>query len=482
MAFDTQSYTHKLVNFITNSRYVDLPKEVVGEAKRVLLDSLGCALAGIRVDKGALSVQLARKLGGKPESTIIGAGNKVSSTEAAFANGELINALDMDAILYPGHVTPYVIPAPLAIAESNKASGKELILAIVLGHEISIRLGESLRGPKKYLKEEGGGKVILSDVHGLSSCIFGGTAGVSKILKFDYAKTANAIGIAGHICPVPSIAKWQNTNAPSGMAKYLSAGWLSQAEVSAALLADLGYTADNSVLDGDYGFWKFYASDKWRPDKIENGLGEEWRFLDISYKPYPCCRLMHGALDSFIKIIDENNIKPTDIARVSLLLDTLTDKPLWHNCNVRTHLDAQFSVPYVFAVAAHRIKIGVDWQTPATISNPRIREFMDKVEFKSHPNFEEEMLKRRISSLSTIEVVAKGRIYTEEKTWMKGDSFPAEARMTDEELISKFKNNAQDVLPLNQIEELIESIFNLEKINNVCKLSRLFSIISPQAR
>jgi 2-methylcitrate dehydratase PrpD len=93
--------------FVVGIKFEDLPEDVVYETKRVLLDSIGCAIAGITSDKGKISIQLARRLGGPPESSIIGIGDKVSCSNAAFANGELINALDYDAIY---HIPPFVIP------------------------------------------------------------------------------------------------------------------------------------------------------------------------------------------------------------------------------------------------------------------------------------------------------------------------------------------------------------------------------------
>ncbi len=472
MALNRRNITQELVEFITAIRFEDLPKEVVHEAKRVILDSIGCALAGVHTDKGRISINFARRFNGKPESTVLGTANKLSCINAAFANGELINALDMDAVMYPGHISPYVIPGPLAVAESIGASGRDLILAIAIGHEISGRIGESLRGSKKFIKEDTGGKIVISDVHGLSSSIFGGTAGIGKILKFDKEKMLHAIGIAGHICPVPTVGKWQNTDPPSTMAKYLSAGWLGKAEITAVFLAETGYIGDIDVFGGEYGFWKFYASDKWRPDILMDKLGQEWRFLKISYKPYPCCRLMHSGLDSFIKIIEENKLLPQEIEKVNLLLDPLTDKPLWYNKEIKSHVDAQFSVPYVFAVAAHRIKIGADWQSLSTISNPSIRDFMNKVSFKPHPHFDEMMLKGRMSSLSKVEVFARGKIFSEEKTWMKGDPFPEEARMRDEELVEKFRNNGRGIINEDSLGKVVEIIFKLDEVEEIGELMK----------
>jgi len=131
----------RLVSFVTETRFRDLPSDVVHEVKRVFMDSAGCAVAGLSTERGGIAVELTRKLGGLPESTIIGTNDRVSPTGAAFANGELINALDFDA-LSPRivHVVPMVLPAALALAESAGTSGKDLVLALALGIEIPVRL------------------------------------------------------------------------------------------------------------------------------------------------------------------------------------------------------------------------------------------------------------------------------------------------------------------------------------------------------
>jgi len=113
----------------------------VHESKRVLLDSMGCAIAGLNNSKGKLAVKMAKRLGGSQDSTILADGNKVSSASAAYANDNLINAMDYCEV---PHVSPWVIPAPLALAECNRSHGKELILAVAIGHEIAFRMEKAL--------------------------------------------------------------------------------------------------------------------------------------------------------------------------------------------------------------------------------------------------------------------------------------------------------------------------------------------------
>ncbi len=135
--------TQKLCEFAVTTDFEQIPAHLVREAKLLLLDHIGCALAGKSVDKGRIAVELAQSLGGAADSTIIGAQGKVAVTNAAFANGELFNALDWDPI---PHTLPCVIAGTLALAERERASGAELLAAIVVAYEIASRLAEVLPG------------------------------------------------------------------------------------------------------------------------------------------------------------------------------------------------------------------------------------------------------------------------------------------------------------------------------------------------
>jgi 2-methylcitrate dehydratase PrpD len=461
--------TRELVRFGVETVFEDLPDEVRHEAKRVFLDSVGCALGGIMVDKARFSIQFARGLGASNESTILGTGDKVSSAAAAFANGELINALDMDAILAPAHISPFVIPASLALAESRGASGKDLIIAIALGHEISTRIGRAL----VTMSVTKDGEFKPAEVHGFSSAIIGGAIGAGKILKLGGEKMLHSVGLAGHMAPVAAEAKWRMT-APSGMDKYLSAGLISFAEVTAALLAEMGYTGDPTVLEGDYGFWKFFGAKAWLPQNLLQKLGDEWLFLETSYKPYPCCRLIHGALDCFLEIIEENHLMPEDIQSLVVLGHPLAIAPVWKNMELITHVDAQFSLSYAFAVVAHRIPT-IDWQEVHIMKNPRILEFMKKVNFDSHPDFGKAWLKNHQHNLSSIEVVAKGQTFKREKLWARGDYFLEEARMKDDDLEEKFRANASRTLRPENTDKAVRAVFGLEKMHHISELLTILS-------
>ncbi len=274
-----------LTEFTTNVQFKDMPKDVVHETKRVLLDSIGCAIAGHSMDLSRISVELAKRLGGPPESTIIGTRDRVSCANAAFANGQLINALDFDAGS-AAHDTPLVIAAALAVAESTQATGEDVILAVGLSHEIATRLMRATGG-LLTIKQEGPecGKAEFAEVFGYASTSFAAAASAGKLLNLNREKMANAIGIAGYICP-PNVAIKFLDVSPVRMTKYHVFGWGAQAGVTSALLAEKGFTGDTEVFEGKNGFWKYTGFREWNANLVVEDIGEKW-LHKINYKHYP---------------------------------------------------------------------------------------------------------------------------------------------------------------------------------------------------
>jgi len=470
------SFSQELAKFVVETKFGDLSEAVVHEAKRILLDSIGCGLAGITTDKGKIFVELARRMGGPPESSIIGIGDKVSCFSAASANGELINAWDYEAVVVPpGHITTYVVSPPLAVAESSSASGKDLILALALGHEIPIRISRGMSVQTEFVRE-GAEKVSVkrTPVHGYTQSIFGGTVGAGKVLKLNHKKMIDALGIAGHICPVASQRKWEETT-PSPMAKYGSAGWLSTAGVTAALLADLGYVGDTTVFDGEYGFWRFIGSERWEPEMVMEEIGEKWFFLETRYKFYPHCYVMHACIDCFISIIEKNDLMPEDIESVDAFLHTLVELPVWRDNELTSADDGEFNPAYPIAAAAYRIKVE-DWHDLDIIRDPKIREFIKKVTCHTHPRSTEIVAGQPIGSwCGMVEVKAKGKTFKEERMEPKGSPL-TDVEATDEELVKKFRRNAAKILTQDKIDEAVETLLELEKVEDIAELAKQITL------
>lgn len=465
-----------LAHFTTQVTYEQLPSNVVEESKRILLDSIGCALGGLSHSKGTIGVDYARIMGaGVPgaQATILGTGERVSTVAASFANGELINALDFDAVLPPGHVSPYVLPGALAVSEASRGSGKELICAIAISHEMSNRIGKAT----DYLRDIKNGKVSPPPVYGYASTVFGATAAIGRIKGYSKEVLADALGIAGSVSPVNSHWVWSQ-HAPATTIKYTAAGPLVQSAMAAAHLAEFGHRGDWRMLDdAEFGYRRIIGSARWEPQHISAGLGDEWVFpREQTYKPYPHCRILHGLLDCLTEIVETNDLKPGEIESIKAWVEGFVMQPLWLLRDIAHVTDAQFSVAHGLSVGAHRIPPGKEWQSPEVVFNPSVLALMDKVSFEIHPDYENLLVDNAASRPARIEVRARGRSFVGEKRYPKGSLSPdPQTRMTNAELAAKFDRNAEGAVAPRNVAHAIDALLSLEDVSDISSVIRLLS-------
>lgn len=460
-----KTITQQIIDFVEKTDYDMLPDNVVHEVKRSLLDSIGCAFTGMSTEKGKLAYEMVKRLGGTEESTIIGYGDKVSCTNASMANGELIYSLDFDAM---PHIPPFVFPPILAAAEYKNSSGKDVILASAIGQEIARRINNSMN----VLISKVSKKAESPDVFGNSNeHMLGASLGAGKILKLNTEQLKNTLGLAGYLCSLPTCRDWEDT-IPKSMIKYSPAGWNCQASMTSALLAEIGYTGSTEMLDNKYGFHKFYGASKWEPEAITEGLGQEWEFTDCQYKVYPCCRFLQSSLDCLIELLEKHKFVPEEIESIKAFSLPFLVHPDQHS--VTTQIDAQYSFPYAASALVHRLRSGADWQDLENISNPQIQSFMKKITIEGDPKAGEQKKIDPRSWYARVELTAGGKTYTEETLYSKGTNMDG-YRLTDQDLIDKYRHNASRVLSEEKIEKSIEMIMNLEKLDDISKLFPLIT-------
>jgi 2-methylcitrate dehydratase PrpD len=465
-----------LAEFTFNTDFKQLPTHVVEESKRLLVDSIGCAIGGLSHPKGAIGVKYANLQGpGAPgeQATVIGTGNRVSASAAAFANGELINALDFDAILPPGHVSPYVIPCALAAAEVAGATGESLIASVAIAHEMSNRIGKAL----DYLRDIKDGKPSPPPVFGYSCTVFGAAAAAGKVKGHSQTMLAHGLGIAGSMSPVNTQWSW-SVHTPTATLKYGMAGAVTQAAMAASTLAELGHTGDIQLLDdGEHGYRRLIGSSRWMPERITKDLGQHWYFPnEQSYKPYPHCRILHGPLDVLIDLIETHGIKPSEIDGIRAWVEGWVMQHLWMNTNIEHVTQAQFSMAHGLALGAHRIPPGKAWQQPEAVFDPSVLALMKKVECVEHPDYARLVAADPASRPTRIEVRARGKTFAGEASYPKGSPSPdPTTRMTNAELSAKFVRNAEGVLSENQTKQLLDRLWNLEQVDNFRSVAPLLS-------
>lgn len=444
------------VDFALEYRDYDrLPSHVVQETKRILLNSLGITVGGLASDKGKIGVEMARKTGGVPESTLIGVGGKYSAPVAAFANAELLNGLDMDAL---PHIPPIVIPAILAVAEAQKVSGKELIAAMAVGQEVARRLSKVLlsimtTSIMKYGR--------TPDIFGNSNeHIIGAALGCGLLMGLTREQLLQSVGISAYYCSLPVCRDWEST-IPKSMIKYVPVSWMAQGAVQAAQIAALGYTGNTDTLDSEFGFPAIYCREPvWDADKVLDKMGEEWFFTSYHYKPYPCCRFLHSSLDCFYRLMRTHHFAPNEIERVDCHTSAFVAHP--DQYAVYNQVDAQFSGPYCIALAAYNYKPGPAWQDKAALTDPAVQKFMRKVTMHVAPEYAEKRKKDMNTWYARVEVTARGQTFVEETDFSWGTNVDG-YRLTEEEQKEQFRTCAAIVLPEDKIEQAMELILHLEE-------------------
>jgi len=184
---------------------------------------------------------------------------------------------------------------------------------------------------------------------------------------------------------------------------------------------------------------------------------------------------MSTAIDCLISIMDTHNIKAEDVDSISALLLPFVEWPIWQVRDVKTQEDAQFSVAHALSVAAHRIKIGPEWQSPETIMDPAIVKFREKISFGPHPEWGKRLLEDPRSNPASVEVIAKGNTFREERQYAMGTYGPEEVHMSDDQMEKKFRRNTSGILPDEKIDKSIASIMELENVENTAEVLGYFT-------
>ncbi|MES2484132.1 MAG: MmgE/PrpD family protein [Pseudomonadota bacterium] len=469
------SIIQQLADFTVGTDIASLPARVIEECKRDVLDTIGCALAGIDHPRSRIGIEAGLRIGGRGgPATIIGTGEKTSAHGAAFANAELINALDADSVLLPGHVSPYVLPGAFAAAEVGRCSGRALIAAVAASHEISYRFGAAMSG----YRDTKDGKGAAVAVVGYSSTVFGATASIARLRGLPSDRVASALAIAAASAPVNSQMAWF-MHAPTATIKYQLAGGLTNTALTAADMGELGHRGDVLILDDEaHGYPRFIGTSRWSPEMLTQGLGEDWRFPAFQmFKPYPHCRVMHAPLDLLIDLITQHDIRVDEIDSITsygegwaYVLPCFTSREI-----IETH-DAQFCFAHGLAVAAHRIPPGRRWQDPSVVFNPSVLALMDKVKLETHPSYFQSISADISSRPSRVEVRARGQTFAAEKMFPKGTpSADPETYMTTDELVDKFRRFVDGILPAAFIDRVLDAVLNLERVEDFGQVMRLLS-------
>jgi 2-methylcitrate dehydratase PrpD len=336
------------------------------------LDTLAVALGGTVSPSSDAMRRTVLSACGKAESTVFGVGRVTSAWDAALANGAFAHALELDddhrvAVLHPGAV---VVPTALAVAEAEGCPGGTFLRALLMGYEVTCRVGEVFRGSQFY-----------HGMHPTALCgVFGAAAAAAVASRLDRDAVVRALGIAG--TQAFGLTEWRQDGS---WIKRLHPGRAAHTGVLAARLAREGFTGPATIFEGAGGFFRAFSfGEPLYVDVMTEGLGHEFHAVGTAIKPYPCCRFEHGAIDLAIGL-HQAGVVPSDIEKVAIRIYR-TDVLSYHHVPENV-VDAQFNVPYAVAVALTRGKVSLSDFTPAAIADPSVLALARRVDVAEDADF-----------------------------------------------------------------------------------------------
>ncbi|MDW9508749.1 MmgE/PrpD family protein [Sinorhizobium meliloti] len=355
----------RLASFLSALRFEALPADVVEKTKVHIGDTIGSALAGAR----SAEARIARRAAGAPGSALIwGTGDRAAAREAALINGVAAHAFELDDSGGCDHSGAVVIPAVLAaIAEAKQpVTGRELIASVAAGYETGRRVLEAAGG---YDSHNGLGW------HSTGTCgTLAAAAAVARLNGFDDLATRDAITLATSF----SSGLWAFIHDGS-QAKKIHAGRAAEGGLLAARFAGEGLAGPSKVFDDVWGgFFRAFNKDACEPQKLCEGLGEDWKVRRAVLKPYASCRGAHSAIDALDDLLSESGRDAAEIDRIELRLSAM----LMGMCGARESgamAPTQMSLPYALAARCVLLTAGLQAYAADRRADPRLRAVMDRM-------------------------------------------------------------------------------------------------------
>lgn len=465
MTSDETGTTRTLARFASEATIDDVPPAAIDATKRVILDTLGCAVGGRDVESSRSVTRVKAAGGGVPESTVLVGAERLSCLGAAHVNAHYANALDAEeTILHSGHLAASVVPPILAVAEREGSPGAEFVAAVAIGFDVAARIGISL----KHIDLLDDGTVEIAPVSGLSWAAYGAAVGAGRLIGLDGAQMASAFGITAATTPLPIAGHWGRAAAPRPMTKYGMYGAIAEAGVYSALLAGEGFVGDDAILDGDRGFWRMMGSRRFEWDTVTDRLGERWLVEETSYKIYPACRFATPVLDLFYELKAESRLEADEIEHIEVLVPHAMLAKHMDDPTVVTVVDGQFSVPHVLALAACYGDPGPTWHTGDALSDSRLAEFAKRVTVGENVDaapvlaklIREQGYAEIIPTVMT--VTGRGGSFTAKTDSASGDPWDVDRAVTDDDLRDKFRLFCAPHLATDKVEAAISLVRRLD--------------------
>lgn len=452
----------RLAKYIANLTYEDLPKDVVDSTKKFIVDTLGVAIAGSGHSIcGGIAGQV-RSWGGKEESTILVYGDRVPCQHAAMANATMARALDFGGVYEKTatHPNETAVPVALALAEREKASGKDVITAVTVGIDLTCRLKRAVKKTRGFVGES----------------LFGGSAATAKILKLKEGETLNALGIA--YCLLAGTYQMVLENVSY---LHLCHGMRSATGILSGFFARQGVTGPKDFLEGDYGLYNAYENrEDCEPGELIRDLGERFESCNVSIKPYPSCKFTHAAIYGTLELMNEQKVRPGDVEEITVGLNhlayQLTGAPEDKKRRPQQPIEAQFSIPYLIGTAVVNKDVLIEHVTDKhSLNNPDTLNMAERVKCSIDNDVEKEYL--ATGSMGARVTIRNREGNNLEKRIDAVIGHP-DNPLSFDQVAEKFRKcvlHAARPLPQAHIDEAIDMLSNLERLRDISGLCSLLA-------
>ena len=445
------SITRLMARFVQQLTFEDIPEEALREAKRFLLDSIGCAFAASNGKDMAAMHRFIEKLGGPAEATVIATGHRTSAANAALMNGLLIRALDYNDIYWiqdPSHPSD-LLGVVLSSAEANRRSGREMLVAAILAYELEMRWCHAAH---PGIREIGWHHASLTQF--VSPLVAGQLYGLNE----DQLVAAAGICGAGHFTLGGVVAG--NLTNMKNTADPLAA----QAGIHAVMMAREGYSGPEEVIEGKEGLFEVLNAVEWDADALLEGLGQDFLISRCSYKAFPTEALTHQPISAALSLRREHQLNPEQIKAVHVETTTrgadILSDPSKYKPDTRETAD--HSLPYVVAVALAKGNVLPDSFENHALRDPSVRALLPKIRVTADKEID--TLFPRIKRARVTIQTSDGRQYSTETDVAKGD--PRDP-LSDEELHAKFYANTELVLKRSQADQILEATLAVERYHDL---------------
>jgi 2-methylcitrate dehydratase PrpD len=446
-----------LARYVAKTRFEMLPPRVVELTKLFVLDTLGTMIAGAGAPQSKEVVDLVKEWGGKPESTVAVYGGAVPASQVILANSMMAHALDLDDLHDDAtvHASCVQVPVGFAMVEATGKNGKELITSIAIGIDLSCRIGLAI-GP------------AIGFTRSAITDLFGAAASTAKMLDLDEDGIRNALAIC-----LSQAAGSAQVVIDGALVKRMQPAMSGRSGVLSAYLARAGIKGPRWAFQGQYGFFELYKRGEIFPEKLTDRLGEFFEIENVSVKLFCGGRYIHGPAEAAIDIVTRENLKATDIAKMTVWLPktpfAYVGKPFEPGESPQTN--AQFSAAYGAASGVVYHDLFIDQVQEDAILNPEV---LDLAQKRTVVLIDESVTELGATMPVSLQIETQdGRKFYKKLQYLKGHP---ENFIGKDEFINKFRKAVKwcpKEIPQENVERIIELVDRLEELEDPSVLMRL---------